>query len=122
VQHFHRSSSSAFAFAVLRALANAASCYGARDMKPGKQYMYGDTPVLARPAAGVKGCLIRTIDSQILFRVYHDAEHFTDYEIRHDDLSVTIDEAELAAFYTGSKGNVLDHGPEVLGLEGVREW
>lgn len=85
-------------------------------------YMYGGLPVHARSAAGVKGVLIRTADSQILFRLYHDSERFTDYAIRHADLSVTIDETELAAFYTGGRENLLDHSPEVLGLEGVREW
>lgn len=91
-------------------------------MRSDSLYMYDGTPIHARSAAGVKGVLIRTVDSQILFRLYHDGEHFTDYEIRHADLSVTIDEAELAAFYTGSKANLLDHSPEVLGLERVREW
>jgi hypothetical protein len=91
-------------------------------MKSNSTYMYGGTPVRMRSAAGVKGGLVRTVDSQILFRLYHDAERFTDYEIRHPDLSVTIDETELAAFYTGEKGNLLDHSPEVLGLERVREW
>ncbi len=67
--------------------------------------------------AGVKGTLIRSFDGEITFRVYHDNERFTDYEIRHDDLSVTIDEDALAAFYKTGKRNILDHSPQVLGLK-----
>ena len=85
-------------------------------------YLYGGRPAHLRRAAGVQGALIRTLDSEILFRIYHDAESFTDYEIRHDHLTVIVDEKELAAFYTGGKRNALDHSPEVLGLERVREW
>ena len=47
---------------------------------------------------GVKGVLIRTLDGVMMFRVYHDTERVTDYEIKHDDLSVIIDTEALAAF------------------------
>jgi len=85
------------------------------------KYLYGMMPAEVKPADGVKGVLIRTHDGTIMFRVYHNNERFTDYEIRHDDLSVTIDKDELAAFYkacprAGGDGDqhILDHSPEVL--------
>lgn len=90
------------------------------------KYIYGGRPAEARLAAGVKGVIIRALDGAMMFRVYHDNERFTDYEIRHDELSVTIDNDELAAFYkacprAGGDGDqhILDHSPEVLGLEKV---
>jgi hypothetical protein len=84
-----------------------------------QQYRYGDKPAEVRPAAGVKGMLIRSFNGEILFRVYHNdnRDHFTDYAIRHDDLQVTIAEDEQAAFYTIGQDNIIDHSPEVLGFE-----
>ena len=82
-------------------------------------YLYGGTPAVVRPAEGVKGIIIRTFDGTLVFRVYHDRERFTDYEIRHDDLSVTIDADALAAFYEVGGHHILDHSPEVLGLRKI---
>ena len=65
------------------------------------RYLYGKTPAEVEPADGVNGVLIRTLDGAFMFRVYHDRKRFTDYEIRHDDLNVTIDKDALAAFYEG---------------------
>jgi hypothetical protein len=79
-------------------------------------YLYGSTPATVQSASGVKGVIIRTPDGEIAFRVYHDREHFTDHEIRHDDLSVTIDADELASFYKVGERDILDHSPKVLGL------
>lgn len=39
--------------------------------------------------------------------------------MRHDDLSATIDADELAAFYRAGEHDILDHGPEVLGLKEI---
>ena len=83
------------------------------------KYLYGNRPARIEPASGVKGTLIRSFDGEILFRVYHDKESFTDYELRHDDLSVTIDEDELAAFYVTDEYAILDHNPQVLGLRKI---
>jgi len=83
------------------------------------KYLYGKQPVEVESAAGVKGVLIRTFDDVVAFRVYHDREHFTDYEIRHDDLSVTIDADALAAFYKVGERDILDHSPQVLGLKKI---
>ncbi|MGQ0592583.1 MAG: hypothetical protein ACT4QB_08025 [Gammaproteobacteria bacterium] len=84
-------------------------------------FLYGQLPAEVQPAAGVRGVLIRTADGEMVFRVYDGPERFTDYEIRHDDLSVTIDADELAAFYTVEERNILDHSPQVLGLRKVHE-
>jgi hypothetical protein len=84
------------------------------------EYLYGEQPAETEPAAGVKGILIRDLNGEITFRVYHDDGQFTDYEIRHDDLGVTIDENELASFYKVDGHNILDHSPEVLGLEKLK--
>lgn len=68
-------------------------------MSTNDKFRYGELPADVRSAAGLKGILIRTLDRGMMFRVYDDHEHFTDYEIWHDDLSVTIDADELGAFY-----------------------
>lgn len=83
------------------------------------KYLYGGVPAEVESAAGVKGIIIRTFDGALTFRVYHDRERFTDYEIRHDDLSVTIDAEELAAFYRVGERCILDHSPQVLGLKKI---
>ena len=88
-------------------------------MKMSEKYLYGKVPAEVTPAAGVRGVLISTFDGPMMFRVYHDRECFTDYEIRHDDLSVTIDEDTLTAFYKVGEHNILDHCPQVLGLKKV---
>ena len=91
-----------------------------------EKYRYGKVPADVTPTAGVRGVLIRTFDGSMMFRVYHDRERFTDYEIRHDDLSVTIDKDALAAFYkacprAGGDGehDILDYSPRVLGLRKI---
>ena len=83
------------------------------------KYLYGETPAAVTSAAGVKGVIIRTLDGALMFRVYHDTKRFTDYEIRHDDLSVTIDADALAAFYKVGERCILDHSPQVLGLKAL---
>ena len=87
------------------------------------KYLYGKQPAEIEPAAGVKGVLIRSPNGVVSFRVYHDKdkEYFTDYDIRHDDLEVTIAEDELAAFYKLGEDNILDHSPEVLGLKSAED-
>ena len=83
------------------------------------KYLYGSVPAEVDSAAGVKGMIIRSFDGTFTFRVYRDPEHFTDYEIRHDDVSVTIDVDALAAFYKIGDHNILDHSPTVLGLKKI---
>jgi len=83
------------------------------------KYLYGGQPAAVESAAGVKGVIIRTLDGALMFRVYHDPKRFTDYEIGHDDLSVTIDADALAAFYEVGERCILDHSPQVLGLKNI---
>lgn len=64
-----------------------------------RQFLYGGKLAVVKPAAGVRGVILRSVEGELTFRVYHDAHGFTDYEIRHDDLSVTIAADELALFY-----------------------
>jgi hypothetical protein len=70
-------------------------------------------------ASGVKGMFLRTLSPEkFFFRVYHGDGVFDDYEILHDDLSVTIDEDALASFYVNENGDkFLDHSPNVFGWE-----
>jgi hypothetical protein len=67
-------------------------------------------------ANGVKGCLLNPYHNKgkWTFRVYHD-DIFTDYDLCHSDLFVTIDDAD-AYFYEDECGKAaLDHSPETLG-------
>jgi hypothetical protein len=66
-------------------------------------------------AEGVEGQVIYTGAGVYVFRVYTDNYEFTDYDLLHSDLSVTITDAD-ATFYSDDKGNRLDHNPETLGI------
>ena len=66
-------------------------------------------------AEGVEGQLIYTGAGVYVFRVYTDNYEFTDYDLLHSDLSVTITDRD-ATFYSDDKGNRLDHNPETLGI------
>lgn len=83
------------------------------------KYIYSGGPAETKSAAGVKGVIVRALDGTLMFRVYHDGKCFTDYEIRHNDLSVTIDKDELAAFYSVGEEHILDHSPQVLDLKEI---
>lgn len=82
---------------------------------------YGKHVAETTPAAGVQGVLCRAMDGHYFFRVYAEDHSFIDYELRHDDLSVTINADALASFYCIDDVNVLDHSPAVLGLEDADE-
>jgi hypothetical protein len=71
------------------------------------------------PADGVRACLLRGVGPEITLRVYHDVakQRFTDYDIWHDDLWVTIAPDAMAGFYKIGKRDVVDHAPQVLGLD-----
>jgi hypothetical protein len=84
-----------------------------------ERYLYGGAPADVTAAAGTNGVILRSRDGRWMFRVYGDAGAFVDYEIRHDDLSVTIAADELASFYKIGDERILDHSPRVLGLEKV---
>ena len=59
--------------------------------------------------------------SEYFFRVYDDDGTFADYDLRHDDLNVTIDIDSFASFYNAGDRGVLDHSPSVLGLKSADE-
>ena len=65
-------------------------------------------------AKGLRGHIIDGFDGTYFFRVY-DADHnFTDYDLRHCDLTVVIDD-EDAFLYKDEFSATLDHAPETLG-------
>lgn len=80
-------------------------------------YRYAKGRAEEESASGVSGVLCKDSEGNYFFRVYHSGDSFTDYELRHDDLPVTIDQDALASFYRLHDHNVLDHSPKVLGLE-----
>jgi hypothetical protein len=67
-------------------------------------------------ANGVEGQLIWCGDGMYRFRVYTDNFEFTDYDLLHSDLSVTITDLD-ATFYSDDNGNRLDHSPQTLGMK-----
>ncbi len=78
---------------------------------------YGAFAATVSPAAGVTGFLLKRMDGSFFFRVYEASGDFIDYDLRHDDLEVTISPHALASFYKIGDSLLLDHSPEVLGLE-----
>ena len=68
-----------------------------------------------KSANGTSGVLL-LIGETWVFRVYHGDGEFTDYDIFHSDLSVTINDGD-AYFYEREDGSVyLDHSPQTLGI------
>jgi hypothetical protein len=69
-----------------------------------------------KSANGVTGSLL-PVGRTWVFRVYHDNGDFTDYDIFHSDLQVTINDAD-AYFYERENGELyLDHSPQTLGIK-----
>ena len=65
-------------------------------------------------ANGMSGVLL-PIGGSMVFRVYEPDGMFTDYDIYHSDLCVTIAD-EDAYLYTSKNGEpYLDHSPATLG-------
>jgi hypothetical protein len=71
---------------------------------------------MSKPANGVEGHLIYTAMGKYMFRVYDAQHNFTDYDLHHSDLCVTITDAD-AFFYNEDGNDRLDHSPQTLGLE-----
>ena len=72
------------------------------------------TAVTIKPANGVTGHLLRS-GYDVVFRVYDENHQFTDYDLTHSDLCVTITD-EDAAFYSEPRSDRLDHSPATLGI------
>jgi len=69
-----------------------------------------------KPAKGTKGLLIYTINDEYVFRVYKEDHTFTDYDIHHCDLELTIN-GDDATFYEFEDGrNTLDHSYELSNI------
>jgi hypothetical protein len=67
-------------------------------------------------AIGQRGFLIRGLDNEIWFRVYHEGskDHsFTDYEITNHDCEVVIIDPH-AAFIRSEAGDFLDYTTESM--------
>jgi hypothetical protein len=73
--------------------------------------------VMKVSANGTTGHLLYTGDGRYIFRVYQDNFDFTDYDLHHSDLCVTITD-EDATLYSDEHGYRLDHNPETLGKSG----
>jgi hypothetical protein len=83
---------------------------------------YGASAAEVRNAGGVSGDLCRrAVDGRCFFRVYGEDGTFEDYDVLHDDLHVTIAPEAMASFYSVGDARLLDHSPEVLGLQPDRE-
>lgn len=77
--------------------------------------------IVTTPANGKTGHLLRGPDGHYSFRVYRDhvKYKFTDYELTHFDLMVTIEDDD-SAFYRYEDGTkCLDHAPETLGRKSM---
>lgn len=75
-----------------------------------------------KKADGVSGILCRTTAGGYFFRIYHGGGKFDDYDLMHDDLSITIASDALASFYEGeNEEKFLDHSSQVLGWEKIAE-
>lgn len=67
-----------------------------------------------KPAKGVRGHIIDTFTGTYYFRVYDDEHNFIDYDLRHVDLAVIIDDDD-AVLYEDAFGAKIDHSPTTLG-------
>jgi hypothetical protein len=86
-----------------------------------KTVRYGQSTAIVQDASGVNGVLCRDAENgRYFFRVYGEDGAFQDFDVRHDDLPVTIAADALASFYSVGEERVLDHSPDVLGLNSPR--
>jgi len=85
------------------------------------KYVYGSKISEVRDASNVSGVLIKLSTGEFAFRVYHEDKSFTDYQINHDDLPITINNNALSSFYTSGDHKALDHSLEVFDLKKVED-
>ena len=90
------------------------------EMQDNEKYIYAGKISTVSDASGVSGMLIK-LGNGFAFRRYQDDGSFTDYNLNHDDLPITIDKEALASFYSQGDNHALDHSPGVLGLKKVEE-
>lgn len=66
-----------------------------------------------KSAKGLKGVLCVSFDG-IFLRVDNDDNTYTDYDILHYDMNITIDDDD-AHIYSDDDGYYIDYSPETLG-------
>lgn len=64
-------------------------------------------------AIGARGFLIRTVDDDVVFRVYDTDHNFVDYEITNHDCEIVIIDPH-AAFHRNNAGDFLDYTSESM--------
>ncbi len=64
-------------------------------------------------AIGQRGFLIRGIEDELWFRVYHPDKSFTDYEITHHDCEIVIIDPSAALIHNDA-GDFLDYTAESM--------
>lgn len=83
--------------------------------------LYGNEIAEESSAADVKGFLCKSSSGGYFFRIYESDGSFADYDLRHDDLEVTISSEAMASLYHRGADRILDHSSEVLGLARVAD-
>ena len=69
-----------------------------------------------KPANGATGYLIWCGGDKYVFRVYDKEHNFVDYDIKHCDMKIQIQD-EDAHFYETDDYAHVDHSPETLGIK-----
>jgi len=69
-----------------------------------------------KSAKGLRGHIIDSFDGTYYFRMYDKDHNFTDYDLRHCDLTVVIDDDD-AFLYENEFSATLDHAPATLGKD-----
>lgn len=69
-----------------------------------------------KPANGATGYLIWCGGERYVFRIYDKNHDFVDYDIRHCDMKIQIQESD-AYFYEDGDSACVDHSPETLGIK-----
>lgn len=84
------------------------------------QVRYGQVLATETPAGGISGVLCKSAiggRAGYFLRVKSEIGEIQDYQLRHDDLKITIARDELASLYRLETGlQILDHSSSVLGL------
>lgn len=72
--------------------------------------------LIQEQAVGARGCLIRTIDNRVMFRLYDHNRDFVDYEITHHDCEIVIIDPS-AALIRCNAGDFLDYSLESMRID-----
>lgn len=66
----------------------------------------------ANSAQGLVGYLLTSMDgNRLIFRVYHDSENFTDYDVKQNDLQIKIMDEDSYIY----NDQYIDYSPSTLG-------